>query len=356
MAAGILWAVAVVAQMTDWAMRAAKTWFQLQLSWQKMAAAAARRETPGAIEVKPGLTHRVAAVQWDVEPVVQLAHWLQRVEAMFQEAVRQQADLIVFPEFMALPLLGLALPDRRAAASWSDERVVRALRQLAPLCYRAWARYMAQFSRLYQRVTVAGSGLIWHRGHFVNRTLIMDRQGRIVAYQDKLHPMPQERAWGIEPGRRLMRPLAEYGGLAAIVCHDASYYEVFRLLADQQAAVVAVPIADPDPHYAEAKARRGTWARVQEVPVFGVVAAATGNLFGISLTGKAGIYAPRAVTEDGSGILAESAQPTGEGMVVATLDYERLAQWRAGMQLPWHILGPKLNLLYRTDALDEEEV
>lgn len=271
---------------------------------------------------------KIGAVQWLADPVGDVNRWTERVESLFQAARDAHCHLIVFPEYLPLSLLGLIVPETSGTHTLTDATIEGVLKAVAPPTSQFWLRWMAAFARKYGMAVVAGSGLVATRGRLYNQAVWLDPSGRVVGRQDKLHPLPQEQQWGIMPGiEGLVGPSPPWG-LFAMVCHDATYFESFRMAVHRGANVIAVPIADPESRYTEGKARRGCFSAVQDVPSIGVVSAATGRLFGMRLTGKAGIYLPAPLTEDGSGIVAESAQPVGEGLVTGVVSLSRLKEYR----------------------------
>lgn len=291
---------------------------------------------------------KIAAVQWNAEPVAAVEDWTQRIERLFEEASRSHCHLLVFPEYLPLSLLGAIMPDGVSAGTLTDAAVQSWLRSLGPVTYRFWHRWMAALSRKYQMVTVAGSGLMIQNGRLLNAAVIFDKDGRERVCQPKWHILPDEARWGISPGDAGPAEPMQPWGLTAVVCNDATYYESFRMAAQAGARVVAVPIADPEARYTEGKGRRGCFSRVQDVPMVGIVAASTGRLFGMRLTGKAGIYLPAEMTPDGSGVLAESELPAGEGLVSAVVSLSQLDEYRKRHDARFPVPPPEfLEALYQ---------
>lgn len=319
-------------------------------AWQRR-----RLKLPSPTDVKPMAWSRrqlvVAGVQWRMEPVRALDAWVDRLMAMLDEAHHLGAALVVFPEDMATPLLGL-LTERvgtPSAAQLSDAEVGERLRAWADAVAPVYRDIFGYLARLYGLVIVAGSQLATVRGRFHNQALVFGPDGRLVHRQPKLHPLPLERRWGVDPGTEWHRVPGVTLPLGVAVCHDASFFETFRLAAAQGVELMAIPIADPDPDWREAKARRGAWARTQESGLPTVVGAGTGSLYGLTLTGKAGVYVPRELTADGSGVRAESEHPVGEGLSAGVLDLEQLAAFRAEARsgMPTRAVGRWMEAGYR---------
>ncbi len=324
-----------------WQHRVAQQLLQRQLShrvWRKWAStipqlSSAPWDGPSQVTV--------AVVQFRLDPVVDIHSWLQRLTVCFQQAKSMEADIIVFGEDMAMPLWGLL---QKWAGNATENTPLDALapwlKALAPIAYQYWHQTMQHLARRFALTTVAGSALKQVGKDLMNVAVTFDAEGNPIASQAKLHLFPIESALKVSPGPVLAYQKFAPWPLMTMVCNDATYFESFRMAQARGALMVAVPIADPEPLYSEAKARRGTWARVQETPVAGLVGAGTGNLFGLNLTGKAAIYVPACLTPDGSGILAESTTVDGEEVTASPINLAALADLQRRLQsrdltAPW---------------------
>lgn len=297
--------------------------------WERLRLSIPVRRAPSPMPwQRTGLT--VAAAQWRLEPVTRFSAWVDQLLDYFEEAHRRGAALLVFPEDMGVPLVGLVGGRIRLNPSQipSPEETGQWLYVLAPHVERLYVEVFARLAQAYGMTVVAGSALTLRHGRLLNRAFVFGPDGALIVSQAKLHLLPLEVAWGLSPGDRLEDQGVGPLPLFTAVCHDASFFETYRMAERQAAELMAIPIADPDDAYQESKARRGAWARTQETGLPSVVGAATGALYGIRLTGKAAVYVPLGLTEDGSGVLAESASPDGEGLVSATLNLNQLAAFR----------------------------
>ncbi|MDW7673350.1 MAG: nitrilase-related carbon-nitrogen hydrolase [Bacillota bacterium] len=282
----------------------------------------------------------VAAVQGKLELVSSVEQYVERMFRYTEKAARKGAQLVVFPEDNGTHLLGL-LPGMDKLGS--DKGMDEALKEMAggeakvadifgflgPVTNQVYHYTFSRLAQLFQVYIMPGSIIIPDEGgQVVNRAFLYDHQGRQVGSQTKLHLLPVEHTWGISCGQELKVFDTPLGKLAFPVCMDASFYETFRLLTLMGADIILLPIANPE-EYNYYKALRGIWPRVQENLVYGVKSALVGEAFGMTLTGKAGIYAPMELTPNRDGVIAESADSTGEGVVWATLDMQALWQQRA---------------------------
>lgn len=271
---------------------------------------------------------KIAAVQWNAEPVQTPQEWSIRIRQLFGQAAQSHCHLIVFPKYLPLSLLGCIMPANAAVSTFTDATIQTLLRSLAPSVFRHWHRWMAHLSRQYGMMCVAGTGLTVDGGRLINVAVAFNPDGTTALWQPQWHLRSDEVRWGVAPGSAQPPDVAAPWQLGVVVCHDANYFESFRMVEAGGARIVAVPTADPQARYVEGKARRGCFSRVQDVPMVGVVAASTGRLFGLRLTGKAGIYLPSDLTPDRTGVMAESPYPVGEGIVTAVVSIQELTDFR----------------------------
>lgn len=244
-------------------------------------------------------------------------------------AAENGVQLLVFPENNSFQLLGLLPGIEKTAAAQADDAdgvsVADLFRFAGPFFNRVAETTFSALAKASGLYIMAGSFLYPDGGRVVNRALLYGPDGRMIGSQDKAHLMPLESKWGLSPGDTFHVYPTPLGKLAMPVCMDATYFETFRILAGLGAEIVMVPIANPEP-YNEWLALRGIWPRVQESLVYGIKSALVGTLFGHTLTGRAGIFAPLPLTPNRDGILAETQDPEREGFVWADLDLQALPQ------------------------------
>lgn len=253
-------------------------------------------------------------------------------------AVHEGAELIAFPEDTGSLLVGV-LPgiagllesvgiDGALSELGGDMRVADVFRILGRATRRI---YETTFSTLAQGFGVhiaAGSAMLpLPDSRVMNVGHLFTPDGQILR-QDKCHLLPMEQEWGLSPGEDLEVYETALGRIGIPVCMDATFYETFRILRLLGAEVAVVPIGDPEYPYSHWKAMRGIWPRVQEAQIYGVQAALVGDVMGMRLTGRSGIYGPLALTPERDGILALAAEPEGEVIVTANLDIAALRHYR----------------------------
>ncbi len=277
----------------------------------------------------------VAAVQGELTLVSDPLDYARQMYSKVYQAAKRGAQLVVFPEDNASHLVGI-LPGLTGAGDVSealgqidpDLRVADIFNYLTPVTnsvYFTVFRYLAARFKLY---IMAGSIIVSSdSGQTVNEACLFGPGGEVVGRQRKLHLLPLEVEWGLSSGEQLPVFETAVGRIAFPICMDATYFETFRIAAFNGAEAVIIPAANPD-EYNFWKELRGVWPRVQESGVFGIRASMVGRIFGLTLTGRSGIFAPLELTANKDGVLAQAETPDRPEIIVADLDYRVLREYR----------------------------
>ena len=252
---------------------------------------------------------RVAACAFPLTPVASPAAWVERVQAQVRWAADGGARCVVLPEYVTAPLLAI---DRRWSA-WTE-----LWRHTARDCARDWSL-----------TVLAGSHVVEEGGRTLNRALFALPDGTFIE-QDKLHPTPWERGWGVAPSRLVRLVEVEGVKVATLVCYDIEFPECARAAARAGAEVLLVPSWTDDRHGFH-RVRLCAHARAIENAVYVVHAPLVG---GIDLRdfeqacGAAGVLTPcdTGFARDG---LAVDGGWNQAGVVLADLDLDRLRAARA---------------------------
>lgn len=307
---------------------------------------------------------RVAAVQMRLTLVKSAREYAALCHEACRQAAATGALLIAFPEDAATHLLGLMPAIDRLAAAGSVDGALAGMggdalevADIFRLMGRAMRRiYLTTFSHLaraFNVYIVAGSAVLPEearrdRGRHVlagrdarqgeraaaapktpvyNEAYLFDRWGQVAGRQRKLHLLPMEEGWGLSPGLELSVFGSPLGRVAMPVCMDSTYFETFRIAEALDADICVVPSANPE-QYNFWKALRGVWPRVQEGALYGVHSCMVGDLFGLKLTGRSGIFGPLELTPRRDGVLAQLDDPLRPGVVSADLDLLALRELR----------------------------
>lgn len=332
-------------------------WLRWLLRWRSRPAPVVqhlrrKRMRPNPAPPKVGAI-RVAAVQMTIGLDRSAIAFADRIHRFVTEAVAAGAELVAFPEYVGVPLLGLIpgvsdLSDDvrldAAVGSLGDGLALADLFYLAgPAAWRIYDTVFRTLARGFGVTIAAGSLFVpSDDGRVFNRAYLYGPDGRLLLSQGKAHLMPIETEWEISTDTTLQVVETPLGVIGLPVCMDASFFETFRLLRLLGAEIAVLPIADMTYPYSDSLALRGIWPRVQESQLYGIKSAMVGEVHGLRFTGKAGVYAPLALTPNGDGVLAESAQAEGDTIVVTDLDLGALRTYRSE-----HPLDLNLGLLRR---------
>ncbi len=320
-------------------------------------------ESPPAETAKTADRRKIRAAAVQVELVLHKGplQFADEMHRRVREAVGEGAVLVAFPEYNNLPLLGL-LPGieqmeesyRQKAMSAVSGRVEDEKLQeeitlsdifhyMSPVVKPLVDTVFSNLSEAYKIYIMAGSYALADNGSLVNRSFLYGPTGKMLGSQDKVHLLPLEEEWQLRKGANFKTCDTSLGRLALPVCMDATYFETFRILEQNETDIVLLPIANQQ-EYNYWLALRGIWPRVQESRLYGVRSALVGSIAGLTFTGKSGIYAPIELTPENDGVLAEVKPYDREAMAVAEIDLEALHELRRND--PWRDKNPALYRRY----------
>ncbi len=255
------------------------------------------------------LTLTVAASAFPLAPAASPEAWAEDVRARVRVTADGGAALIVLPEYLTSPLLAL---DR----DWS---------RWTPL----WRATIIASAREHRIAVLGGTHIVREGEISFNRALLVQPDGSEIT-QDKLHPTPWERHWGL-PETDALRIVEVAGArLAILVCYDIEFPELARASARAGAEVLAVPSWTDD----RAGFQRVRWcahARCIENTVYVVHAPLVGAMPSVpdfeQACGSAGVLTPSDAGFARDGLAAEGGwdQPV---TVLAELDLELLRRTR----------------------------
>ncbi len=302
---------------------------------------------------------RAAAVQVKLNLHKSPLQFADEMHRRVREAVDEGAVLVAFPEYNNLPLLGLLPGIEQMEESYrekaispgkthadedkqqEDIKLTDVFHYMSPAVKPLVDAVFSSLAEAYKIYIMAGSYTLADNGSVVNRAFLYGPSGKMLGSQDKVHLLPIEEEWQLKRGDNFNTYDTTIGRLALPVCMDATYFETFRILEQNETDIVLLPIANQE-EYNYWLALRGIWPRVQESRLYGVKSALVGSIAGLTFTGKSGIYAPLELTPEKDGILAEVKPHDREAMAVADLDLEALHELRHND--PWRDKNP---VLYR---------
>lgn len=299
---------------------------------------------------------RCAAVQLDAEGLTTPQAVLGTTARYVEDAARGGARLVVFPAHVGTLFVAasLRLPPP-APEPWPQayaERVAETAEE--------WLRAARRLAAGYQ-VTLLPGTVIWPaalpvpgvtsargRPHPAaptatptespgNRESIRESQaawhhaapvvtpdGRVAHWQPQTHLLAAERRRGWTAGAELRPVDTPAGRLGVLVGTDLWYPEAARILALQDAVVLACPVAVPHPYRIEHQLR-GLWQQVQQNQVFGVEAGLGGAALGERWQPRTAAAAPVEMTAGETGWLGRLSAE-GSGLLAAEMDFAALQE------------------------------
>ncbi len=315
---------------------------QALLHWRtrpSLVAMALRGEDfPAAPPLEPGRV-TVGLAQMRLDLADSAGAYARHACRLVRDAVEGGAQLIAFPEYTGLPLLGLLpgakrldrgepLADALNELGGTSLRVADIFRATAPAVCRA---YLATFSALAAgfRVYLAAGTVIavGADGKLYNTAHLFGPDGALIGTQAKLHPFTDEAEW-LATGDTLRVFDLPFGTVAMPVCMDYTYWETARLAWLKGAEILIDPSAGADGDRAW-RAARGVRMRVQESPCYGLHVYGIADLFGLRWRGPGRIAAPIALLPDNTRTLAVADASDRETVLVHTLDLHALREHRA---------------------------
>jgi predicted amidohydrolase len=328
-------------------------WFQSRPSIVKQTLAEKQITPSSAVDELPESGRpskiRVAAVQMKLELIKEnhARAYAETAYRLTKEAVEQRAQLVVFPEYSGIPLVGLipgledlareGLDSAVKQVSGGETKVADVFRLLSPAVKRIYETTFSTLAKSFRVYIISGSTLLEDDdGKMRNIGYFFDPYGNLITKQRKLHLVPLESEWGFEPGQELRVLDTRLGRIAFPICMDATYFETFRIARLRGADIVVIPAANNE-EYLFWRTMRGIWPRVQECQVLGVSAHAVGNLIGIPFTGRSGLLGPLELTQSENGYFTQADTFNDEEVVVGDLNLDALYQFREENPLNFNV-------------------
>ena len=156
--------------------------------------------------------------------VVSVEENMSRAEAAVRQALKEQPDLVLLPEFYAL--LGTDPETYSVTVAQASDRWVE---MTAPF------QLMAEEAGCY----IISTGPRREGEDIFNAATLISRRGEIVGHYHKTHLAPGEA--GIRPGDDYPVFETDFGRIAMMICMDIHYPEIARIYALQGAEILCWP-------------------------------------------------------------------------------------------------------------------
>ena len=262
---------------------------------------------------------RVGTVQWQMRSMSSVDELIDQVEFFVDALAGYNAEFALFPEFFNGPLLSL----------FNQEYPAEAIRGLAQYT----DEIVEEISRLavsYNINIIAGSMPVYQDQTLYNVSYLCRRDGT-TDHQHKLHITPDERAyWGVHGGDELKVFETDIGKIGILVCYDAEFPELPRILNQKGARILFVPYwVDTQTGYL--RVRRCAQARAIENECYVAITGSVGNLPKVENIdiqySQSAVFSPADFAFPHDAIVAETT-PNTEMTLIVDLDLDKLTEIR----------------------------
>lgn len=273
----------------------------------------------------------VACSQYQSREISSIEEFENHVKDHLEQAHKKGAELILFPEFLAVELLTLdhtPRPEKADMEAMFHDYAVKYTDYLASMFKEA--------AEKYQMAIAAGSHFVYNadEDRYRNTAFVYLPDGTVFK-QNKIH-----RAIEMVYNRHMMTPGDEinafdFNGIrvAVNICYDNSFPESARISQSLGADLILSPVCAFD-EYGKTEQALFCRARASENFLFDINAQMVGQIgfpyhlpYGSTYSGRSGIYCPIHPSLSLDGILAQAKD--GEDQVItANLDIARLRTLR----------------------------
>jgi predicted amidohydrolase len=266
-------------------------------------------------------TLTIAAAQYPLDDLPNSAAYRAKITQWVETAVKDAAELLVFPEYASMELASFGCRGRDVQDSL---KVVSDLHHEITDVHAALARQ-------HGVIIVAGSAPHVVSGCRSNVAQIFGPHGAKHSFT-KVMPTPWERdPWGMTGGRELKVFDIGKTKVGLLICYDIEFPLLSRALAEAGAEIILAP-SNTETEHGYWRVRTGAQARALENQVYTVHAPVVGPAPHIAACaencGMAGIFAPPDKGFPANGVLAlgEWNKPL---WVTTKLDLDQLAEVRS---------------------------
>ena len=266
-------------------------------------------------------TVRVAAVQWQMRPAATFDVFRSHLKYYVDVVAGYQADFVLLPEYFNASLMSQFYPHVS-----SDAEAIRALADYTD----AIRDYIAHLAVRYNINIIAGS-MPYYKDHTLHNISILCRRDGTWDAQYKIHPTPEEELhWGLRGGDELKLFETDEAMIGILVCYDAQFPELSRLLTEKGMQILFVPyLTDTQSSYL--RVRRCAQARAIENECYVVTTGSMGNIPNLGYVdihySQSAIFTPSDFAFPHDAVKAE-ATPNTETTLIADLDLGLLKELR----------------------------
>lgn len=260
---------------------------------------------------------RIGLIQWQMRPYKDLEDLLQQAEYFVDAVAGYRSDFALFPEFFNAPLM----------AENNHLSEPAAIRELAKYTSTIVQRF-SELSISYNINIITGSMPELKGSGLFNVGYLCKRDGSIERFE-KIHVTPDEaKVWGMQGGNEIRVFDTDCGKVGILICYDAEFPELCRLLADEGMDILFVPFLT-DTQNGYSRVRHCAQARAIENECYVAIAGSVGNLPNVHNMdiqfAQSMVFTPCDFAFPTNGIKAE-ATPNTEMTLIADVDIDLLRE------------------------------
>jgi predicted amidohydrolase len=277
---------------------------------------------------------RLGLVQWQMRPLKNIDMLFEQMEYFVDAVSDYSCNFALFPEFFNAPLM----------AEFNNIPAADAIRKLAGYTEEIRLKFQ-EFAISYNINIITGSMPFIENEQLYNVGYLCRRDGTHEMFQ-KLHITPSESSsWGMVGGKILKTYNTDSGKIGILVCYDAEFPELSRLLAEEEMQILFVPFLT-DTQNGFNRVKRCAQARAIENECYVAIAGCVGNLPKVSNMdiqfAQSAVFTPCDFAFPTNGIKAE-ATPNTEMILICDVDLDLLQEL--------HVHGSVRNLTDRRPDL-----
>ncbi len=272
----------------------------------------------------------IAAAAYPLDWLDDWAAYEAKVRAWVEQAARDGADLLVFPEYGAMELASLGGAEVAADLEAALMEVVRHRPAMEAL--------FAGLAQAHELYILAPSGPVIEGGKRLNRASFFGPGGPIGSQDKAIMTRFEREDWDVAGGAGLTLFDTALGKIGVVICYDSEFPLLSRALAEAGAEILLVPSAT-DTVAGYSRVRVGAMARALENQCVTVQAPTCGPAEWCPAIdenrGAAALYGPPDRGWPETGVIAQGAMDE-PGWVIGTVDLDLVALSRAdGGVLPF---------------------
>ena len=264
---------------------------------------------------------RVAAVQWQMRPAATFDVFRTHLKYYIDVVSGYNADFVLLPEYFNASLMSQFYPHAS-----SDAEGIRSLAD-----YTEKIREYITDLAISHNINIIAGSMPCYSDHTLRNVCFLCRRDGTWDAQYKLHPTPEEELhWGLKGGDELKLFETDEAKIGILVCYDAQFPELSRLLTEWGMQILFIPYLT-DTRSSYLRVRHCAQARAIENECYVVTTGSMGNIPNLGYVdihySQSAIFTPSDFAFPHDAVKAE-ATPNTETTLIADLDLGLLKELR----------------------------